>query len=1082
MNLPSLFLKLLNMSISAGWLVLVILVLRFALKKAPKWLTCSLWSLVALRLIIPNSIESIFSLIPSTQTIPQEILTQNRFEVNTGIPVINQHINHEILGSYYEGVTVPVDNGLNLVSEASIIWLIGMGLLLLYSLFSYLYLRRKVSASMKLRENIYLCDYIDTPFILGLLRPRIYLPSSLDEGNWSHVLAHEQAHLKRRDHWWKPLGFALLSVYWFNPLLWLAYVILCKDIELACDEKVIKELGNQEKAAYSQALLECSMPRYLIAACPLAFGEVGVKDRIKSILNYKRPAFWVILIALILCISAAVCFLTDPVTPQEVNFIGTVVGTYQGYITVEPAPDSNEAKSASQINVRLPENPPVIQNGDTVRITYGGEILESSPAQIISTTAIEVLTDLKYVTENYSLARAILEGYTVMIDGDVAANQVKMHNFFQKTGKGMAATLRYASYYTIGDPDRMSKELFESSRGSYPYLTYYELEYDGEAYTLRWYEGDTEYVQTWKYLLHFEGVPSNSWAPYQAYESYILADRNDVTYDELFNGMVSADFRDQIPYREIYFDKIYEHEPTLAELEQAMSNLEPQMVRYRIASLDVNQLTGRLDIQVYEWVDGLFDLIEQYVDPNFVTATELRGSLEFTAYNSIESAIADGCIASVNGDLVSGHNTLANFLDKTSQQLPASITLANLQTVSSPDGSDLVSFREMFQKTPSIYISRLVYDGSKYIRYSYSDGAVYAAVFKHLLHYANVSDNGVSYRDIYVLTDHADLSWEEYNQNRAVSATIYPHGYAWCRDIRYDNEPDQAALEKAKSDLTPYMQEYQITSLEVNPLTGRLDIRITDWIEGLDALVERFIGRPFVTITPDAGWNHLSQMNDLIARYPEYFSLNTYMGLNVHAFEDGYVLVSRADKNILDSEILKLPMVTAEEMAMILETYHGSHAVSVTDIRVINRSRRTEYDIRKELGIYPECNVTMDVVGTTSEGATLLFTIHNLDNKEVWAGPEFKLEIMTENGWQLYGHDPNDLAWDTALLFHKVGAGIDPLQTSFLTQEELRYEIDWSVVADTPLPAGNYRLTKTISICEDNEVRSVICYAFFTVR
>ena len=157
-----------------------------------------------------------------------------------------------------------------------------------------------------------------SPFVLGLIKPKIYLPFNMNEKDMEHVVAHEMAHIRRKDHLWKPLGFILLTLHWFNPLMWLGYVLLCRDIELACDEKVIKELDHDARADYSQALLTCSVNRRMIAACPLAFGEVGVKDRVKSVLNYKKPAFWIIIAAIVACVAVAVCFLTNP-PAKEVN-------------------------------------------------------------------------------------------------------------------------------------------------------------------------------------------------------------------------------------------------------------------------------------------------------------------------------------------------------------------------------------------------------------------------------------------------------------------------------------------------------------------------------------------------------------------------------------------------------------------------------------------------------------------------------------------------------------------------------------------------------------------------------------------
>lgn len=310
--MESVFLKLVNMSITASYLVAVVLVLRLLLKKAPKWLHCALWALVALRLMLPFSLESTFSMIPSVEPLPEEFLYAATPQIDSGMTSVDLVLNPVIAESLTPVEPASANPTQILSFVFSQFWCLGMVLMLLYAAISYLIVRRKVRVSIALDKTIHLCDHIDTPFILGIIRPKIYLPSELDPTIAAHVLSHEQAHLKRRDHWWKPLGFGLLSIYWFNPVLWLAYILLCRDIEQACDEKVVKDLDNDGKKAYSMALLRCSVPRRMIAACPLAFGEVSVKDRIKSVLNYKKPAFWVVLVAIIACVAAAVCFLTDP--------------------------------------------------------------------------------------------------------------------------------------------------------------------------------------------------------------------------------------------------------------------------------------------------------------------------------------------------------------------------------------------------------------------------------------------------------------------------------------------------------------------------------------------------------------------------------------------------------------------------------------------------------------------------------------------------------------------------------------------------------------------------------------------------
>ena len=310
--LKTAFLNLANMSISASWLVLAILVLRLVLNKAPKWVNVLLWGIVAVRLVCPFTIESALSLIPSTQTIPMNIEMAAKPAIDSGVEAVNSMVNPMIAASFtpYPGASA---NPLQIwIPLAAVIWFFGMVLMMSYTVISYWNLRRKVDTAVIYKNNIYHSENVSSPFVLGILKPRIYLPYSMDGKNLDHVVAHEQAHIRRKDHLWKPLGFLLLTVHWFNPLMWLAYVMLCRDIELACDEKVIAKLANEQRADYTEALVACSVNRRMIAACPLAFGEVGVKDRVKSIMNYQKPAFWIIVTALVLCVVVAVCFLTNP--------------------------------------------------------------------------------------------------------------------------------------------------------------------------------------------------------------------------------------------------------------------------------------------------------------------------------------------------------------------------------------------------------------------------------------------------------------------------------------------------------------------------------------------------------------------------------------------------------------------------------------------------------------------------------------------------------------------------------------------------------------------------------------------------
>ena len=289
--MENVFLKIFNMSITAGWIALAVMLLRLPLKKAPKWIMGVLWAFVALRLVLPISFESVLSLIPSTQTLPQNFTHSPAPVINSGIPMLNSTINPVISQSLAPAPDASANPTQIISFIASVIWIIGMVCMILYMLISFIVLKLKVRESIKLDKTVRVCDRIPSSFVLGVIFPKIYIPSNLGEEDMRYVMEHEKAHIRRGDHLWKPLGFLLLSVYWFNPILWVAYILMCRDIELACDEKVIAKLGESTKKAYSEALINCSAPRRLITACHLAFGEIGVKERIKRVLNYKKPAF-----------------------------------------------------------------------------------------------------------------------------------------------------------------------------------------------------------------------------------------------------------------------------------------------------------------------------------------------------------------------------------------------------------------------------------------------------------------------------------------------------------------------------------------------------------------------------------------------------------------------------------------------------------------------------------------------------------------------------------------------------------------------------------------------------------------------
>lgn len=328
--MEGLFLTLFNISITASFVVLAVIFVRFLTQKAPKWIICLLWGIVGLRLVMPFSIESVISLIPSKETIPQSIMITDTPQINSGISALNSYVNPILSESLKPDVTASANPVQIIIFIASIVWVTGVAAMLIYSLVSFILLKKKVAASISIKENIYYCDSIESPFILGIINPKIYLPSDLECPTYEYVIAHEKAHLKRLDHLWKPLAFLILSVYWFNPFLWLAFILFCQDIESACDQRVIKNMNNQDIKGYSAALLSCSTNRKAVSACPLAFGETGVKKRIKGVLSYKKPAFWIIVITLFAGIVVSVCFLTNP--KDKISYPTPVNTTESSYL------------------------------------------------------------------------------------------------------------------------------------------------------------------------------------------------------------------------------------------------------------------------------------------------------------------------------------------------------------------------------------------------------------------------------------------------------------------------------------------------------------------------------------------------------------------------------------------------------------------------------------------------------------------------------------------------------------------------------------------------------------------------------
>ena len=412
--MTTLFLGFLNRSLSAAVLIFAVVLVRLVFKKAPKWLLCALWALAAVRLLCPVSIESVLSLIPSAEPVQPEIVYSAAPAITSGIPAVDAIVNPPLQAAFAPAPAQSA-NPLQILTElAAWVWLGGCAALLLYAAVSALRLRLRVRTAVRLEGNVFQSEFVPSPFILGVLRPRIYLPFGLEPGAQDMVLAHERAHLKRGDQLWKPLGFLLLTAYWFNPVCWLAYILFCRDIEAACDEKVVRELGDGGKAAYSRALLQCSVPRRMITACPLAFGETGVKGRIKSVLHYKKPTFWVVLAAVFVAIA--------------------VVSVSDGPAEVDSAPPTSEFFSSIQdyaeyyiAQVILPEpvEYKVLTDGgfETVTDTVQDAQLVNLE-QLASLSGLDPEGDLQLWSYKIAIAPKNADGRTFMLGADTGLSYI----------------------------------------------------------------------------------------------------------------------------------------------------------------------------------------------------------------------------------------------------------------------------------------------------------------------------------------------------------------------------------------------------------------------------------------------------------------------------------------------------------------------------------------------------------------------------------------------------------------------------------------------------------------------------------
>lgn len=446
--MEALFLRILNLSITASYIAAAVILLRLVLKKAPRWTVCALWALVAVRLLCPFSLESDLSLLPATETVTPEIFytvqisrrTPDTAPAVTSETFYTEPVAEAAQDSEAVPSAAPQTSSLSLTSAAAAVWALGTGMLFLYGAGSYLLLRRRMATAVRYKGNLWQSEQVTSPFVLGFFRPNIYLPFGLDNNTLTHVVAHEWAHIRRLDHWTKPLAYVLLATHWFNPLMWIAFILFCRDIELACDEKVVRDLDQDTRREYATALLACGMkgPRPRLAACPLAFGEVGVKTRVKGVMRYKKPALWALIATLLLCAAAAVCLLTDPARAEE-NAADAEVSLYtDSFVNREGTLTLNFALEPL---TDVPETAPILQITPR-EITP--EQAQQIAAGIFGDSPIYAYIDDQRTKADVEAAIAVTEDFLARKDELLASGRISTENldFFTETAERKLANYR----------------------------------------------------------------------------------------------------------------------------------------------------------------------------------------------------------------------------------------------------------------------------------------------------------------------------------------------------------------------------------------------------------------------------------------------------------------------------------------------------------------------------------------------------------------------------------------------------------------------------------------------------------------
>ena len=801
--MSEIFLNIVNMSITASWVVIAVLLLRILLKKAPKWITVLLWGIVAVRLICPFTFESVMSLLPVRETITPSSMTAKIPGINTESPILNNTVVPAISSMISTEPSKITDPSELLVPILTRIWCVGIFLMLIYTAVSFLRVKKKIGAAVLLRDNIYGSETVVSPFVMGIVDPKIYLPFHIGEKDRECVIAHEQAHIRRRDHWWKPLGFLLLAFHWFNPLLWLGYILLCRDIELACDEKVIKGLDREHIANYSQALLNCSVNRRMIAACPLAFGEVGVKSRVKSVLSYKKPAFWIILVAILASIAAAVCFLTDPASAKLKNIEG---------LTLESLPEETVSVVVSE-------------NGKE----YGADAVDQDQLQAL----LNLKISRGEVSRNRSEDRDT--SYTLILQTEPDTNGLYIHFNADFTSVWVDTGIKPTLSYRVKDPEKASEIYWRIAPTTYiekvagdecgssidvdllkaTYPMYFDLDTTKGLTVCVWQMAANDYrcclasgknigystigEEIWELQL----TAATSMNAMRAIVASYLYDgkitRDDVTIcptaapHSSYSGTVDDDHLQKL--NDLFWSGIWDDFTYLDIHLQPNPDTEVEMVptdvtsvkifepyiyvqldgkTYRYEHLYTNPWSMTVGELLYTIPRGDFDwkvyALEEIPDHRIVYVTARDAYVDMYEYSppkavdpeALQAAKESGCVVMENGVCTSGAARWKEFYETVQKGKPCTVRLARYYTLD-PASCSKQLYEVSKEDYPAMYVYDLTYDGGCFTVKWNERGKPMVEQYEYLMKYENAGLPNLpgSEKTEYVLTHSDTVPWDK---------------------------------------------------------------------------------------------------------------------------------------------------------------------------------------------------------------------------------------------------------------------------------------------------------------------------------